>query len=142
MNSLVDSLMTMDLDIYVQENIQDETTGAIKKEWSYSRTIPCSAKGMISNSTTTRGSDRQAMGARYTNEQVIQLRTSTQITYREKVTNIRDSSGRVIWKELNWPTETPTVFEVVSSTPVTDPFGNVLAFNSIVQRSENQQIGI
>jgi hypothetical protein len=142
MNSLVDSLMTMNLDVYIQENIQDETTGAIKKEWSYSRTVPCSAKGMISNSATARGSDRQAMGTKYTNEQIIQLRTSTQITYREKITNIRDSSGNVIWKELNWPIETPTVFEVVSSTPVTDPFGNVLAFNSIVQRSENQQIGL
>jgi len=36
---------------------------------------------------------------------------------------------------------TPTVFEVISSTPITDPFGNVLAYNSVAKRSENQEIG-
>jgi hypothetical protein len=142
MNGLVDSLMTMDLDIYVQEDEQDELTGAIKKQWSYSKTMPCTAKGTISKSSTTRSGDRQIIGAKYSNEQVIEIRTSEQITYREKVTNIRDSSGNVIWKELNWPTQTPTVFEIASSTPITDPFGNVLAYNSIAFRSENQQIGI
>lgn len=142
MNGLVDSLMTMDLDIYVQEDEQDELTGAIKKQWSYSKTMPCTATGTISKSSTTRSGDKQSIGSKYSNEQVIEIRTSEQITYREKVTNIRDSSGNVIWKELNWPTQTPTVFEIVSSTPITDPFGNVLAYNSIAFRSENQQIGI
>lgn len=141
MNNLVDSLMTMKLDVYTQESIQDETTGAIKKDWSYSRTVSCSAKGLVSNSAKSQSGDRQSIGSKYLNEQVVQLRTSSQITYREKITNIRDSSGNVIWKELNWPTETPTVFEIVSSTPITDPFGNVLAYNSVGHRSENQKIG-
>jgi hypothetical protein len=48
----------------------------------------------------------------------------------------------VIWTELDAPTETPTVFEVVGTTPITDPFGSVLGYNSTLKRSENQQIGI
>ena len=75
------------------------------------------------------------------NDQIIQVRTSEKLTMREKVTNIRDAAGNVIWAEANFPTETPTVFEVIGTTPVTDPFGAVIAYNSSMKRSENQQIG-
>jgi hypothetical protein len=64
------------------------------------------------------------------------------LTTREKVTNIRDMSGNYIWVELDFPTETPTVFEVMGTTPLTDPFGRVLGYNSSMKRSENQQIGL
>jgi hypothetical protein len=52
-----------------------------------------------------------------------------------------DVAGHPIWTEINYPNETPTVFEVIGTTPITDPFGNVLAYNSSMKRSENQQIG-
>ncbi len=42
---------------------------------------------------------------------------------------------------INFPTETPTVFEVVGVTPITDPFGRTIGYNSAMRRSENQQIG-
>lgn len=142
MDGLIESLMTMNLDIYIQEDTQDPSTGAIKKQWHYSKTMPCSAKGTVSNSATNRIGDSQSFNNKYSNEQVLQVRTSAQITYREKITNVRDAYGNVIWKELNYPTSTPTVFEVISSTPITDPFGNVLAYNSVVRRSENQEIGL
>lgn len=134
--------MPLKLDIYLQSDTQDENTGAIKKQWSYYKTMPCSAKGVISNSATSRGGDKQAIGTKYTNEQVLEIRSIDQITYREKITNIRDIKGNVIWKELNFPSDTPTVFEIISSTPVTDPFGNVMAYNSVAKRSENQKIDI
>jgi len=139
--SLATSLMPMKIDIYLQIDAQDINTGAIKKEWSYHKTMPCAAKGMISNSGTARSGDKQILNNKYANEQMIEIRTVDQITYREKVTNVRDMSENVIWKELNYPTNTPTVFEVISSTPITDPFGNVLAYNSVAKRSENQEIG-
>ena len=140
--SIVQSLMPLHLDIYIQSDTQDVNTGAIKKEWSYYKTMQCSAKGIISNSGTGRGGDRQTLNTKYTNEQMLEVRSVGQITYREKITNIRDIKGNIVWKELDFPSETPTVFEVISSTPITDPFGNILAYNSIVKRSENQQIGI
>ena len=142
MNDLVDSLMSMKLDVYVQQDEQDINTGAIKKSWHYRRTVDCHAKATISNSSTSRTSDKQTIGNKYANEQIIQIRTLGKITYREKITNIRDSQGNVIWSELNFPSDTPTVFEIISPTPVTDPFGGILAYNSVAKRSENQQIGI
>ncbi len=141
MNNLVDSIFNMKVDVYLQEDYQDQNTGAIKKSWIYSKTIPCFAKGMISNSSSARGGDSQVISAKYTDKQTIEIRTQSRLTYRQKITNLRDSSGNVIWFELNYPNDTPTVFEIVSSTPITDPFGTLMAYNSIAKRSENQTIG-
>ena len=141
MFDLIDSVLSMQLDVYRQTEIQDSDTGAIKREWNYHRTLDCHAKGVISNSATTRSSDKQVFSNKYMNDQIIQVRTSEKLTMREKVTNVRDAAGNVIWAESNFPTETPTVFEVIGTTPVTDPFGTVIAYNSSMKRSENQQIG-
>jgi hypothetical protein len=140
--SLTTSLMPMKLDIYLQSDSQDENTGSIKKDWMYARTMQCSAKGIVSNSGSGRSGDKQIFNNKYMNEQMLEIRTTEQVTYREKITNIRDMKGNVVWKELDYPSNTPTVFEVISSTPITDPFGNVLAYNSVAKRSENQEIGL
>jgi len=141
MYDLVDSVMPMLVDIYRQFDSQDPDTGSIKKEWQFDRTVPCSAKGIISNSSTSRTGDKQILSNKYTNDQILQIRTSDKITLREKITNIRDAQGTVIWEELNFPTNTPTVYELMGITPMTDPFGGVIGYNSTVKRSENQTIG-
>jgi hypothetical protein len=139
---LVQSVLPMFLDVYVQSEIQDLDTGALVREFNYAQTLSCHVKGMVSNSPTSRNSDRQELGNKYINEQVIQIRTIEKLNIRHKITNIRDKSNNCIWKELNYPTETPTVFEIVGVTPILDPFGTLLAYNSIAKRSENQKIGI
>ena len=141
MYDLIDSVLSMQMDVYRQYDIQDPDTGAIKRDWQFYKTVDCHAKGVISNSATTRSSDKQVFGNKYMNDQIIQVRTIERLTMREKITNVRDSAGNPIWTEINYPTETPTVFEVVGVTPVTDPFGIVIAYNSSMKRSENQQIG-
>jgi hypothetical protein len=75
MNNLVDSVLSMRLDVYRQSDAQDPDTGAIKKDWNYYKTISCHAKGVISNSATTRSSDKQIFDNKYTNDQIIQVRT-------------------------------------------------------------------
>ena len=142
MFDVMEAVLSMKMDIYKQFDVQNEYTGAMVREWNYYKTLDCHAKGVITNSATTRSGDKQIMNNRYTNEQVIQVRTAEKLTNREKITNIRDSNNNNIWVELNYPTETPTVFEVIGTTPITDPFGQVLAYNSTLKRSENQQIGI
>jgi hypothetical protein len=141
MNNLVDSILNMKMDIYVQLDEQDPDTGAMKKTWAYSKTLPCYAKGIISNSST-RTADKQMMGNTYVNQQMIEIRTLDRITIRDKITNIRDADGTIIWTELDYPTETPTVFELMGNTPITDPFGGVMGYNSLARRSENQVIGL
>lgn len=142
MLDLVDSVLSMKMDVYRQIDSQNPDTGAIVKEWLYYKTVDCSAKGVISNSSSTRTNSIQAFGTKYVNEEILQVRTAHKLTFREKITNIRDSKNNPIWVELNYPTETPTVFEVIGSTPVTDGFGTVIAYNSVIKRSENQNIGL
>jgi len=141
MNSIVDSVLSMNLDVYRQSEIQDPETGAMLKGWNYHRTLACHAKGIISNTATSGSGNKQVFSNKYMDEQVIQIRTSEKLTAREKVTNIRDAEDNVIWQEINYPNDTPTVFEVMGTTPMTDPFGRVIAYSSSLKRSENQQIG-
>ena len=142
MFDVVDASFSMLLDLYTQRNEQDPETGVIKKEWNYSQTLPCHARGLISNSATARGGDRQIIGNKYENMQIIEIRTSSKISIRDKITNIRSLDGQALWSELDYPNETPTVFELVGTTPMTDPFGSVVAYNSTLKRSENQSIGL
>lgn len=142
MLDLVDSILSMKMDVYRQFDLQDPDTGAMVKEWQYYKTVDCSAKGVISNSSSTRTNSIQSLGSKYINQEILQVRTASRLTFREKITNIRDSKDKPIWVELNYPTETPTVFEVIGSTPVTDGFGTVIAYNSVIKRSENQRIGL
>lgn len=139
---LISSLFQFKLDLYVQTDEQDPDTGALLKEWNYYDTLDCSAKGIVSNATSTRSNDRQTIDNRYKLDQHVEIRTVEKINMRHKITNIRNSKGQVIWTELNYPSETPTVFEVVGVTPMTDPFGVIVGYNTTIKRSENQQIGI
>ena len=141
MYDLVDSVLPMLIDIYRQFETQDPATGSLKKEWQFNRTVACSAKGTISNSSTTASVDKQKFSTRYTNEQTLQIRTTTKLIFSEKITNVRNLDGTVIWEEINFPSNTPTVFEVMGITPITEPMGGIIGYNTTVKRSENQVIG-
>lgn len=140
MYGIVDSVLSMQMDVFRQVDSQDEDTGAIRKYWQYYKTLDCHAKGVISNSATTRTSDKQVMSNKYSIDQIIQVRTDSKLSLREKVSNIRTSDGTVIWQELDYPNETPTVFEVMGTTPITDPFGSIIGYNSSLKRSEVQRL--
>ena len=137
---LVGSILSMKADIYSQMDAQDEDTGALRKTWAFTKTLPCFAKGSVSSSSGG-GVDKQKYTTRFKDTESIQIRVDKFVSHRDKITNIRNNEGHVIWFELNYPTNTPTVFEVVGNTPITDPFGNVLGYNLLAQRSENQTIG-
>ena len=141
MFDVVDGLMTMKMDVYRQTEQQDQNTGAMIREFSFIKTIDCYARGVITESRN-RSNDNQKFGNKYSNYQYIEARTSDRLTARDKVKNIRDVNGKPIWYELNYPNDTDTVFDVVGTTPISDPFGNVVGYNSSLQRAENQQIGL
>lgn len=140
MFGIIDSVLSMKLDVYKQVDSQDEETGAIRKYWQYYKTLDCHAKGVVSNSATTRTSDKQIISNKYTMDQIVQVRTEFKLSLREKISNIRNSDGEYIWQELDYPNETPTVFEVIGTTPLTDPFGVVIGYNSSLKRSEVQRL--
>lgn len=59
------------------------------------------------------------------------------------ITNIRDSNNLVIYKETSGPrTGQPTLFEVATHQPFTNPFGRIEYFTVVLRRSENQGITV
>lgn len=140
MFSIIDGLMSMKLDVYRQEEEQDPNTGAMVKRFMFYKTLDCYARGVIQENVN-RNIDKQTFGNTYVNSQALEVRTLERLSQREKVKNIRDSNSNIIWYELNYPNNTGTVFEVIGSTPITDPFGTVVGYNTSLKRSENQQIG-
>jgi hypothetical protein len=138
--SIVDGLMSMKMDVYRQEEEQDPNTGALVKRFMFYKTLDCYARGVIQENVN-RNLDKQTFGNTYINSQFIEVRTSERLNQREKIKDIRDANGEVIWYELNYPNNTGTVFEVVGSTPISDPFGGIVGYNASLKRSENQQIG-
>jgi len=141
-NDLVGSMLPLMLDIYRQSVIQDPDTGALNRVWQLHKTINCSAKGNISNSSSARGSNqRTKFGQDYKNLNEIQIRTEHYISFRDKVGNIRQQDGKPIWTEIDSPNNTPTIFDITGSTPILDPYGREIAWNLIAARSENQRLG-
>ena len=97
---IVEALLPFQLDLYVQSDAQDPDSGALIKQWNYYKTLPCSAKGVVSNSTSTRTNDRQNFDNKYRNEQFVQIRTIEKLNVRHKITNIRNKNNEFIWTEL------------------------------------------
>lgn len=129
----------MKLDVYRQEEEQDPDTGSLIRRFMYYKTIDCYARGVIKENVNR--NDKQTFGNTYKNTQVLEVRTEQRLTQREKIKNIRDANNNPIWYELNYPNNTETVFDVIGSTPIADPFGNIVGYNASLSRAENQQIG-
>ena len=89
----------MSMDIYVQSEVQDENTGAIKREWNYSFTVDCHVKSIISNSVSLRGGDQQIANNKYKNEQNIQIRTINKLSLRQKITESSLKDRRILGDE-------------------------------------------
>jgi hypothetical protein len=63
---------------------------------------------------------------------------SVVLTKRDRITSISNSAGAVIWEEEEMDGRPPTVFMVMGSTPVIDPFGNHIENTCLLQRAQVQ----
>ena len=137
--------------------VQDPISGSFEKVWipalpeengntdptkgpMAGRRVACSARAILEGgirvtATTERYSTR---GTLETADYIdFEFPTSEVITRRDRITDIRDSKGNLIWIEEE-STDRPTVFEVTGVTPVTDPFGVHINNFSLLQRAQNQ----
>jgi hypothetical protein len=130
------------------EWVQDPDSGAMVQVWvtdnpdtpetegNVVRNVRC----MVRSATT--GSIRAAeqFGEEYLNEEWIKitLPLSTNITMRDKVTNVRTLQGQVLWSEEESDGNPATTFDVFRVSPVIDGFGNAIEKVVIAKRSEVQ----
>jgi hypothetical protein len=130
-------------------NKQDPETGEMIRVWTTDtseaagtqlRDIQCIARGILDGGIRVAGTTERfnPQGIIESVDYVkIQFPASEVISKRDRITNIRNRKGTVIWTEEEY-NGAPTVFEVLGVTPVTDPFGNHVENSALLQRAEVQ----
>jgi hypothetical protein len=129
---------------------QNPDTGEIIRTWRadtdpnatgvQKRKIYCTAFPIISK--TARGAGTAEVitpqGALLTTDTVLmKFDRSIILSKIDRVTDITDSEGNVMWKEEE-DTGLPTVFEVNGVSPVPGPFGTHIEYHAILHRAEVQ----
>ena len=134
---LQSSTYTMQVDVMELNITQNYQTGEIVREWVVAETINCLARII----TADTGSNRDA-GTEFKNTfketGKLKLSTGSKISSRKKVTNVRNASDQAILFAENKIDESPTVYDVQSSLPIFDPFGNIAYYDTLLFRSDVQ----
>jgi hypothetical protein len=60
------------------------------------------------------------------------------LSKRDRITNVSNAKGEIIWKEEEIQGAPATVFIVMGVTPVVDPFGNHIENTALIQRAQVQ----
>lgn len=142
--SMVASIMNMTAEIYVQKNFQDPNTGAISREWLYEKTVPCKVEPISARGASTKadnkvfGTTNNSQGG-YSEGLQLQVKTLELLSKRWRINSIRANDGNQVFVEIDKYDKPDSVFEVVSSHAVLDPFGRVSYYETTVQRVPIQQ---
>jgi hypothetical protein len=138
--SFAGSLFNMKADIYIQENVQD-STGAIKRQWLYDRTVQCKIDPVKMRGASTR-SDNKSFGRssdlNYDEKMQLKMYGFELLSKRWRVTNIRTSTNEQIFVEVDKYDRPDTIFEITASHAVLDPFGKIAYYEAVLLRSEVQ----
>lgn len=104
-------------------------------------TFKCQARGIITGGLNSQGtSERFTSKGAYENVDFIEMQVPKDviITKRDRVTNITNSRGEIVWREEEHGSFKPTIFDVRGVTPSLDPFGSLVEWFVLLERSEIQ----
>ncbi|QDF17228.1 hypothetical protein SEA_BIRCHLYN_52 [Streptomyces phage Birchlyn] len=131
------------------ETVQDPDSGAIERVWvpdedsgtpgDQTLVIKCMVRGVTNGGIRAAGTT-QRFSEIYENVDwaIIQFPASVVLSKYDRVTNISNSKGQLIWREEEINQAPATVFQVMGSTPVIDPFGNHIENTALLQRAQVQ----
>jgi hypothetical protein len=134
---VVEAKYAMQLDLYRVQIDQDPNSGEIKRKWIYTETLPCLAKSIISSGVRSPSNDK-TVDSRYMVEEILKVMTLVKLPRNSKISNIRDLNGLVLWEEAEISGNPATIFDIVGSTPIIDGFGQILEYETTIQRSDIQ----
>lgn len=103
-------------------------------------TFKCEARGIIDGGIRVAGTTER-FDKLYENIDFVKITfpANVRLTKRDRVTNIRNNRGEIIWKEEELPSSPPTVFDVMGVTPIVDPFGKHIESFALLERSQLQK---
>lgn len=131
------SLFNMNAEILYQITSQDESTNAIERRWETLKNINCSIIA-IKETGGSITSDNKSFDKEYIEELELKMYTSEQLSKRWRVTNIKTFSNKNIYKEIDRISQPSTIFEVFSSHPIIDMFGNIDYYENHLKRASVQ----
>lgn len=152
MRATVLSQVNFDLDALPETFRQDPDTGDIVRVWTEQdsdpvetgiqpRVIKCKARGIISKTTRGEGTSRGYNAAGIledTDYIMINFPANVIVTKRDRITDIKNRKGVVLWKEEEYSGHPPTIFDVMGVTPMFDPFGLHIENHALLARAEVQ----
>lgn len=141
-----DFMFPMKADIYYPIITQNDY-GQPNKEWVFDRSV-------VLNATHVGGSSdediKPEVFLQYQNKLIARSKEDWRISSRSDnnsvsnilITNIRDGSDELIYKETAGPRNgRGTIYEVATFEPFIGPFGSREYFKIVLRRTENQAVG-
>lgn len=131
------------------ETVQDPDSGAIKRVWvpdedsdtpgNQTLVINCMVRGVTNGGIRVAGTT-QRYSEIYENIDwaTFVFPRNVILSKRDRITNVSNSKGQLIWKEEEIEGAPATVFIVMGVTPVIDPFGNHIENTALIQRAQVQ----
>jgi hypothetical protein len=139
--SFVSSVFNMKADVFIQQNVQNPSTGAIQREWIYNRTVQCKIDPVKMRGASMR-SDNKSFGntadLNYDEKMQLKMYAFELMSKRWRIQNIRTSDNQPIFIEIDKYDQPDTIFEVTASHAVMDPFGKIGYYEAVLLRSEVQ----
>jgi hypothetical protein len=142
-SSIVGSIMNITAEVYSQQNVQDENTGAISRQWVYKKKVKCKIEPIKSRGASTKGDSKSfdtsnnAQGG-YDEGFQIKMKSLELLSKRWRIGSIRASDGQQVFVEIDKINQPDTIFEVTSSHAVLDPFGKVSYYEAVLHRVKVQ----
>lgn len=137
LGSYVSSIMNMTADVFIQQNTQSETSGAIIREWVYEKTIPCKIEPLKSSAGSNRIDNKKFdLGPHNEYSESLQLKMKCLIPFsrRWRISSIKSSDGQQVFFEMDKYDNPDTIFDVSSSHAVLDPFGKISYYEVTLKR--------
>lgn len=101
--------------------------------------FPCMARGIVGIGIGGAGTGEKFSELYEATDYVrIWFSPKAKINRRDRITNVRDSRGNILWKEEERTDDAPTIFSVVGVTPIPDPFGRHVESTALLERVEDQ----
>lgn len=128
--------------VWVPTPVDD--TGTPEDETITVNEFKCLARGIVDGGIRVAGTTER-FGDTYENIDFVKMwvPASTRITKRDRITNIKDSSGRIRWRDEEFeagdpdnPTLKATVFNVNGVTPLFDAFNRCVEQFVLLERAE------
>lgn len=101
--------------------------------------FPCLARAIVDGGIRVAGTTER-FGDLYEGVDFVKIwfPANVKINRRDRVTNIRDPRGNIIWIEEERTDGAPTVFSVNGIAPIVDPFGRHIENMALLERVEGQ----